>query len=151
MTIRFSPEELDYFDAQHSMPEFAVDVEATMATVADEPDFEWHPLGLRIVGRDAVRAMYGRLLPTLMPNVEPDSGVVRTVTYGDAFMFQELSFGVRLADGSSRSAPLAKRIEFDADGRVRSERFYVSGPLVELAAAAFGGDFPDSPGVARLY
>jgi hypothetical protein len=47
----------------HTNAELSFDLDAVMATVDDDPCFEWHPVGRAASGRDEVRRMYSVFLP----------------------------------------------------------------------------------------
>lgn len=49
--------------ADHTNAELAFDVDAVMRTVDDDPEYEWHPGGFAIRGREATRRMYAAFLP----------------------------------------------------------------------------------------
>jgi hypothetical protein len=46
----------------HSAAELRFDVDAVMATVDDDPEYEWQPMGLTLRGRDECRRMYAAFL-----------------------------------------------------------------------------------------
>jgi hypothetical protein len=54
-------------------------MDGTMATVADEPLWEFHPLGMRVEGRDAVRTIHEYQFEHILPRVT--GSMVRLVGY----------------------------------------------------------------------
>ena len=53
----------------HGAAELANDVDGVMATLCDNPIYEYFPSGLRIEGRDAVREFYSRCLPATIGHI----------------------------------------------------------------------------------
>src|SRR5262245_33916153 len=56
-------DEMEALLARHEEAEFNMDVDATMATLVDNPVYELPGLGWHIAGQDAVRETYRRMLP----------------------------------------------------------------------------------------
>ncbi len=52
---------------RHATAEAEGDLEATMATLVEEPVYEFWPMGKRMVGRDAVLRYYEHLVSDFMP------------------------------------------------------------------------------------
>lgn len=52
---------------RHATAEAAGDLDATMATLVDEPVYEFWPMGKRMIGTDAVRRYYEHLVSDFMP------------------------------------------------------------------------------------
>lgn len=53
---------------RHATIETAGDLEGTMATLVDEPVYEFWPAGKRMVGAEAVRRYYRHLIDVFMPS-----------------------------------------------------------------------------------
>lgn len=146
--VKFSVEELDRLLDIHARAEFALDYDATMDSVVDDPMYELHPQGLRINGRSAVREMYQRILPVYMANVRRPE--LRVKAYGDNSVIAEYKFAIRQPDGGWLSAYRMGIVEFAEDGRVYSERDYQSPAMADMMTSALGEDFYDVPGVERV-
>ena len=130
----------------HASREYARDLDGTMATVGSDPIWEFHPLGLRLTGRDAVREAYRLQLAHHLPHQV--GGTQRPRAYGDDLVRSEQV--VRLDfEGDQVDAHMAALLAFD-DGCVTSERVYVSGRLKDVLERAFGGAFRELPGVVDL-
>ena len=54
---------------RHAVLESQCDIDGTMDTVIADPIYEFHPVGLRMVGRDVVRRYYEHLCNEFIPNV----------------------------------------------------------------------------------
>jgi hypothetical protein len=130
----------------HASREYARDLEGTMATVGPDPVWEFHPLGVRLSGRDAVREAYRLQFEHLFPYLV--GGTERTRAYGDDFVMSEQVVHLDL-EGRQVDAHMAAVLAFD-DSTVTSERVYVSGRLTEVLESAFGGAFRELPGVVDL-
>lgn len=55
---------------RHAEVETAGSMEETMATLVENPVYDFFPVGLRLVGRDAVRTYYDHLFEHFLPFVE---------------------------------------------------------------------------------
>ncbi|PPJ08904.1 hypothetical protein C5E44_28480, partial [Nocardia nova] len=62
MENKLSLAQMEELLAIHEMAEFNVDLDATMATLVDNPVYELPTLGWHIEGQEAVRETYRRLL-----------------------------------------------------------------------------------------
>ncbi len=144
----FTPDQIDEYFERHLRAEQAVDFEAVMGTVAEAAAFELHPLGIVVVGRDAIRQYYERTLPTYIPNVKRSGFRLRS--YGGNFIVLEASFAIKQPDSSWRSAFRMGVIEFDGEGQVIAERSYVSDALRDMLLRTLGDQFLEVPGVFLL-
>jgi hypothetical protein len=130
----------------HSSREYARDLDGTMATVGPDPLWEFHPLGLRLTTRDAVREAYRLQFEHLFPHLA--GATERTRAYGDDFIVAEQV--IRLdQEGRQSDSCMTALLAFD-DRYVTSERVYVSGPLTDVLERAFDGAFRELPGVVDL-
>jgi hypothetical protein len=139
---------MDAAIARHGRAEYDGDVEAVMATIGAAPVWEFHPLGVRVTGRDAVRAVYEVQLRHLVPRIA--SSRVRTVNHGPGTCTREAEYEVRLPDGSTAWGQGITVYEFDPDGLMTAERIYGSGALVPLVERCFPPEVLRVPGVAVL-
>ena len=134
--------------ARHGRAEYDGDIDAVMATVGADPVWEFHPLGVRITGRDAVRAAYEVQLRHLVPRIAGSR--VRTLNHGPGTYTREAEYEVRLPDGSSAWGQGITVYEFDRDGLMTAERIYGSGALVPLVERCFPPDVLRLTGVTVL-
>lgn len=139
---------MDECVAAHGLHEYHGDIDAVMITVASDPVWEFHPLGVRVAGRAAVRAVYEVQLRELIPRIS--GSTVRTVSYGPGTCTREASYLVDLPDGTTAAGHGITVYEFDADGLLTAERVYGSGALVPLVASCFPPVLLALPGVTRL-
>jgi hypothetical protein len=131
----------------HAAFERSLDLAGTMSTVSDDPVWEFHPLGIRVEGRDAVAKVYERQFIHLLPFVE--SGTYRNTFFSDTGMCMEGEYRVRLPSGLSSVAHALISFSFE-EGRVSSERTYVSGRFVTLLVDTFDAELRSIPGVISL-
>jgi ketosteroid isomerase-like protein len=134
---------------RHARYEYASDIEATMATVSEEPVWEFHPLGLRAEGRDAVRAAYEYQFQRIFPNIIETSR--RLQTSGGRGVVREINMRIRLQDGAEANGFCIIAMEFQPDGLITSERSYGSGATADLFEFCFTDAIWSLPGVTRLY
>jgi hypothetical protein len=144
---RPSPARMEELAAQHDRLERENDVDALMATIADHPNWEQHPLGMRIEGRDAVRAYYPSTIHGIIPRIE--SSKQRFTAYADGVLVRESLYRVRQPDGQLADGQAIIIFEFDEDERCLSERAYGTGAMAALMAEAFK-DVWAIPGVSRI-
>lgn len=147
-TSKFTVDQLETYLDAHAQAEFALDIDATMATVIENPFYELHPMGYRIEGAEAVAEMYRRMLPSYMANVRRAD--LRTKLFGDNSITCEYRFAIRQPDGGWLTAYRMGIVEFAEDGRVLSERDYISTAMADLMTNALGEDFIAVPGVSRI-
>lgn len=63
----WTAEAMHALGTRHATAEAEGDLEATMATLVEEPVYEFWPMGKRMVGRDAVLRYYEHLVSDFMP------------------------------------------------------------------------------------
>jgi ketosteroid isomerase-like protein len=131
---------------EHTRFEYEHDLEAIMSTISAEPLWEFHPLGMRVEGRDAVRTMYQFEIENLMPNIK---STTKLVGYGKCCVMREATIHANLPGGREAEGFTAIVFEFDASGLVASERIYASGALAELFESCFPPAMWTAPGVTR--
>lgn len=134
--------------AAHGLHEYRGDLDAVMATVAPDPVWQFHPLGVRIAGRAAVREVYEVQVRELIPRIA--GSTVRTVSYGPRTCTREASYVVALPDGTTADGHGITVYQFDGDCLLAAERIYASGALVPLVASCFPPALLALPGVTRL-
>ncbi len=121
----------------HAAAEAAGDLDATLATLEDDPVYELYPMGLSFRGRDAARVYYEHFFSTVRRLVvRADLGSEWANDHGVA---QEYEIVLRTSDGVERHRVLAV-LTFGAS-KLSGERLYGSerlfgvlfGPALELA------------------
>jgi ketosteroid isomerase-like protein len=145
---RFTPEQIDTVFTEHLRAEQALDIDAVMETVAPEAIYESHPLGLVMKGSVAIREYYERSLSEYMSRVRRSGYRLRN--YGDSSIVLGVGLVIRQVDGSWLSSFRMGVIEFDLQGRVTSERAYVTRAQRDLLQSSLRDDFTEVPGVYVL-
>ena len=132
---------------QHLEAEVALDVDATMATMAAEPIWECIPLNFRATGADAVRELYTRVIANYIPRLQNFEEL--TTSIGEEQAVVEHMFTMDMPDGSvAKGHHLA--IALMKDGEMIGERVYFDSTVEKLFRWALGEDFFDVPGVTSL-
>lgn len=130
----------------HAAAEFANDVEATMATVCENPWYELVGLGLLLEGREAVREWYRRSLPAMTEREVV--GEPRVDGIAPDTMMSEYYVCVTVGGVVTKCRCLAV-ISLEGD-LFKGERIYSDPFLSELWAKDLGDDFDKVPGVTRV-
>jgi hypothetical protein len=152
---KYTPEHIRNITRMHGTAEYAKDLEATMATVSAEPYWEYHPMGLAFVGREAVAAHYQILFDTI--RLAPGKPYVREVercirAYGDDCVWVEKKVRFNydgFEDGREIDSYFTVVVTVD-DHHVIGERAYYSGPLATVIDQCFTEVFRALPGVVDL-
>jgi hypothetical protein len=135
---------------RHTQPELEQDLDGVMETIPDDVEYELHPLGDRVRPREAVRAMYARVLPTFFERIERHEN--RGMWLGESGLASEDVFDIRGADGEIRKMVCLTVCPIDLEqGVIRGERIYFSQDLAEIAAESLSPDFGEIEGVTSLY
>ena len=117
----------------HAEAERRFDLEATIATLAPHPVFEWHPDGRRIAGTSAVREMYANFLPTwqaLQAEGRLEFLAPRATWFNDEARIREELAVVRDVDGVEHRFAFVVAVIVGDDG-IRGERLYGSPVLLD--------------------
>jgi hypothetical protein len=118
---------------RHAELEQAGDYEPLLATLVDEPIFEFHPPGGQLIGGDTLRRYYTRFLAEFMPLVE------ETVMIGEwaneRACVHEYQLRLRI-DGELENHHLMGSIYASGD-RLGGERLYGSARLMDLMLGPF--------------
>jgi hypothetical protein len=147
--IELTPQRMWELLATHGRLEYESDIEGVMSTIGADPLWEFHPLGLRVQDRDAIRLLYECQFEHILPRL--GSAVHRTVSYGERCMVRESSFAIRMPDGSAGSGIAVAILEFEDSGLIRSERGYASGDMNTLVDLFFPESMWDLPGASRIF
>ena len=129
----------------HTAAELTFDVDAVMATVDDDPHFEWQPMGLHLRGRDECRRMYATFLPRWDELVRTRElrFEMRTEFWSDVGRSREQVAFVRNDNGRIDRHDFVVVVLFGRNG-VKGERTYCSAAFARLTL----GDYYDSLGAA---
>jgi hypothetical protein len=106
---------------RHAAVEAAGDMEATMATLDDNPRYELLPTGIVFTGRDAARIYYEHFFSTFQPTAV--GGELRAEYVSDEGLAQEYVITVRGPDGVKERFPIVSVLTF-GQGLLSGERVY---------------------------
>jgi hypothetical protein len=67
MTIHWNAEKMRELGARHAQLEAEGDLDGVMATLVDDPVYDFWPIGLRARGRDSIRRYYEHLIHVFIP------------------------------------------------------------------------------------
>jgi hypothetical protein len=118
---------------RHAELELAGDYDPLLATLVDEPVFEFHPPGGQLIGGETLRRYYTRFLAEFMPRVE------ETILIGEwstsTACVHEYQLVLRV-DGKLERHQLMGSIYASGD-RLGGERLYGSAGLMDLMLGPF--------------
>ncbi|MBO0852919.1 MAG: hypothetical protein J2P18_04050 [Nocardia sp.] len=138
--------EMEALLAAHEKAEFDLDLDATLATLVDNPMYEFPSLGWHIEGRDAVRETYNRMLHgSDERNIWADK---RVHAISDNSLSREAYVYLDGPDGRVTGQYFVV-MEFEGD-KIAGERMYMDTTFAALMAQILGPDFGSVPGVSRL-
>jgi hypothetical protein len=109
--------------------ERAADVDAILAAFVDEPVFEFHPIGRRLVGPERVGLLYEHMLADFMPRIVRVEVGITLSTAVD--LMKEQSLRLRLDDGTARTFQTVV-VTGTADGGLWGQRFYAATEFFRL-------------------
>jgi hypothetical protein len=113
----------------HAAAEDAGDIEATMATLDDDPVYELLPMGVRMRGREAAYQYYKHFFANCRPKVTGYR--LRSEWVTDEGVGQE--YQLSLDDGAGpQHYDIIGILTFGADGRLSGERIYASDELIKI-------------------
>ena len=118
---------------RHAELELEGDYEPLLATLVDEPIFEFHPPGGQLCGGETLRRYYTRFLAEFMPLVEET--VFINEWSNDAACVHEYQLRLRI-DGVLENHQLMGSIYASGD-RLGGERLYGSARLMDLMLGPF--------------
>jgi len=119
----------------HAAAEAACDIEATMATLDDDPVYELQPIGRVLRGRDVARRYYEHFFENCLPRVR--GYALRSEWVGDEGVLQEYSLDIAGADGTKTRHEIIGILLFGTGGRLAGERIYADDALVALMFGPF--------------
>jgi hypothetical protein len=146
---QLTTEEMEEILRVHERAEGKGDVEATMATVAPDPYYEFPSFGWEVNGSDAVREHYRRSFPSAVA-VNVDSKR-RVHGAGPNTLFREAWVSFNTEDGERLTGLYVAVIEFDPETRkIKSERLYTDKIFDQFMAPHLGPEYGEYPGVSPL-
>jgi hypothetical protein len=126
----------------HAAAEAAGDLEATMATLDDDPVYELQPMGRVLRGRDAARQYYEHFFAECQPRITGYE--LRSEWVNDEGVLQEYVIDIPGLGADPRYAIIGI-LTFGSAGKLSGERIYASDELLHfmfgpLLASAGPGD-----------
>lgn len=147
MATTLTLEQMEELLSVHELAEFNLDLDATMATLVENPVFQLPTLNWYIEGQDGVRELYRRMLhggdirnfwADKRTHAVSASSLVR-----EAWVYFDTDEGVR-ATGSYNVV-----MDFEGD-KILGERMFMDAGFAKVMAQVLGPDFGDVPGVHPL-
>lgn len=134
---------------EHEIAELEMDVDRTMATLTDDPQYELPALNLAIRGTDAVRETYKRIMRYV---VDRDiAAEMRVHAVAANTLIREACVSFNLADGSRVTGLYIVVMSFDAEQKkITGERMFMDTAFATYMSEQLGDDFADVPGVTSL-
>ncbi|HXY91518.1 MAG TPA: hypothetical protein VEP49_03505 [Acidimicrobiia bacterium] len=131
---------------EHAAAELTFDVDATMRTVDDDPEYEWQPGNLAIRGRAETARMYAAFLPRWRELTETADlrFEVRSEFWSDIGRMREQVAFVRHHDGTLVRHDFVVVVLFGARG-VKGERTYCSRDFARLTLGAYYEQIGSTP------
>jgi hypothetical protein len=113
----------------HAAAEEAGDIDATMATLDDDPIYELLPMGRRLQGREAARQYYEHFFGVCMPKITGFQ--LRSEWVTDEGVGQEYQLTVDDGTGPQRF-DIIGILTFGANERLSGERIWASDELIKI-------------------
>lgn len=139
-------EQMQKLLAVHEEAEFALDLDATMATLVDNPVYELPSIGWHIEGRPAVRETYRRMLPG---GDRVNMWADRRVHAVDERTLAREAYVYFDTDEGRKTGQYMALICFEGD-KIAGERMYMDTSFAKVMSEILGPDFGDVPGISRL-
>jgi ketosteroid isomerase-like protein len=114
----------------HIAAERARDIEATMATLDDDPCYELQPMGVILRGRNTARKYYEHFFAACQPRIR--GSVLRFEWIADHSVVQEYALSIEDSDGTERRYDLIAILSFGSNGKLSGERLYASDELLRF-------------------
>ncbi len=144
--MSFEEMEQAFFD--HEEYELAYDLEGTMTTLVDVPQYELPTLGWRIEGKAAATELYKRMLVGAEKRAMwAEKRFAHAIAPNT--LVREAHVWFNTDDGDRGIGQYVVVIAFE-NGKISGERLYFDKDYAEIMAAEIGADFGDFPGVSRL-
>jgi SnoaL-like domain len=113
----------------HAKAEADGDIDATLATLEDDPVYELLPMGLTFRGRPAARRYYEHFFGVFRPTAV--GSTLRNEWAGDQGVAQEYLIDLRSADGRIEQYPVLAILTF-GERALSGERLYAGEQLLRL-------------------
>src|SRR5215210_7456797 len=113
----------------HARAEAAGDIDATLATLEDDPVYELLPIGVTFRGRPAARRYYEHFFGVFRPSAVGSK--LRNEWVGETGVAQEYVIDVRDGDGTVERHPVLAILTF-GEHALSGERLYASERLLRL-------------------
>jgi len=114
----------------HAAAEAAMDIEATMATLDENPTYELQPIGIVLRGRDVARQYYEHFFANCYPRIA--GYALRSEWVADEGVLQEYSLHIDNADGTNSRHDIIGILTFGVAGKLSGERIYASDELIKF-------------------
>ena len=126
----------------HAAAEANRDIEATMATLGDDPKYELQPMGRTLRGRDNAREYYEHFFANVQPRITGYE--LRSEWISDEGVLQEYVLEVDDPDGGTTRHHIIGILTFGTTTTLSGERLYASdelitfmfGPVLDKAVAS---------------
>jgi hypothetical protein len=130
MTAADSREQMIATARAHAAAEANADIDATMATLDDDPVYELLPMGRMLRGSDTAREYYEHFFATCLPRVRRYD--LRSEWVADDGLGQEYTLYLEEPDGTTRRHDILGILVFGSGSRLSGERIYASNELLEV-------------------
>ncbi len=114
----------------HAAAEAERDIEATMATLDENPAYELQPLGVTLRGRDVARQYYEHFFANCQPRITGYE--LRSEWVADEGVLQEYTLHIVNPDGTNTRHDIIGILTFGADGKLSGERIYAGNELIQF-------------------
>jgi hypothetical protein len=114
----------------HAAAEAAGDLDETMATLDDDPEYELLPRGVVLRGRDVARRYYEHFFANVMPRVTGFD--LRSEWVTDDGVLQEYTLYVDGLGEPGVGHSIIGILTFGSDAKLSGERIYASDALLEF-------------------
>jgi hypothetical protein len=148
MSTEFGVEQKLELITRHAACEVRSDWDGALATMIDQPYYEFYPLGLRVRGRDAVVEMWKRLaaIPGFVETLT--STKIRNWVLEDSIVSKWERI-LELGDGQTLTKTSYGLFHFSG-GLIESETILGDSDTSAFVRPAFDEEFLSLPGVERL-
>lgn len=114
----------------HAAAEGDRDLEATMATLDDDPTYELQPIGLILRGRATARRYYEHFFANCQPRITGYE--LRSEWVAEEGVLQEYTLHLDNPDGTNTRHDIIGILIFGAGGKLSGERIYGSDELIQV-------------------
>ncbi|BBZ10051.1 hypothetical protein BST20_02680 [Mycobacterium branderi] len=147
MATTLTLEQMEELLRLHEEAEFNLDLDATMATLVENPVYELPSLNFYIEGREAVEELYRRMLHG--GDVRNFWADKRTHAISPSSLIREAWVYFDTDEGVRTTGSYNVVMDFEGD-KIAGERMFMDASFTKTMAAVLGPDFADVPGVYPL-